>query len=61
VGGSRYERVIEGVRLIKTKAKLCLTMNKHLNNEGQEYKTGHVKEKVLVGGRVNEEGKQGQK
>jgi hypothetical protein len=28
-------------------------MNRHLNNEGQEYETGHVK------GRVNEEGKGG--
>jgi hypothetical protein len=25
-------------------------MNSHLNDEGQEYKTGPVRERVLVGG-----------
>jgi hypothetical protein len=32
-------------------------MNRHLKNEGQECKIGHVKGRVLVVGRVNEEGK----
>jgi hypothetical protein len=31
----------------------------HLNNEGQEHKTGHVKEGTNETGRVNEEGKEG--
>jgi hypothetical protein len=34
-------------------------MNRHLNNEGQECKTGHVKGRGLPGGEVNEEGKEG--
>jgi hypothetical protein len=25
-------------------------MNRHLNNEGQECKTGHIKERVIAGG-----------
>jgi hypothetical protein len=35
-------------------------MNRHLNNEGQECKTGYVKRRALAGGgRVNEYGKEG--
>jgi hypothetical protein len=35
-------------------------MNRHLNNEGQECKTSHAKERALVEGRVNEESKEGE-
>jgi hypothetical protein len=34
-------------------------MNRHLNNEGQECKLGHVKGRALARGEVNEEGKTG--
>jgi hypothetical protein len=32
-----------------TKEKSNWTMNRHLNNERQEWKTGHVKERELMG------------
>jgi hypothetical protein len=35
-------------------------MNRHLSNEGQERKTGHVKGRAVMGGRgINEEDKVG--
>jgi hypothetical protein len=30
--------------------------NRHLNNEGQEYKTGHLKGRAVMGGRRAKEG-----
>jgi hypothetical protein len=35
----------------KVPRQKCLLKNRHLNNEGQECKIGHVEEKTLVGGR----------
>jgi hypothetical protein len=34
-------------------------MNRHLKNEGQEYRTGHVKGRVLEGGGMVNEGEYG--
>jgi hypothetical protein len=56
-GEKSKEELIEGVRLIKvqyirkwnTMAKPLWTMNMHLNNEGQECKTGPVKEEDTSG------------
>jgi hypothetical protein len=35
-------------------------MKSHLNNEGKEHKTGHVKGRTSERGRVNEESKEGE-
>jgi hypothetical protein len=35
---------------VKHQGKLHLTMNRHVNNERQEWKTGHVKGRVIAGG-----------
>jgi hypothetical protein len=34
----------------KTKVKPHWTMNRYINNEGQEWKTGHTKERALTSG-----------